>query len=429
MQAEDAASGDRPLPSRMSIAAVLIANGLLRIANSAGGALIGFYLAHLAKTGVHADATLVGSLGAVTSAAELLMALPMGALADRYAPRMLLLGGALLGGLATQIFGITHLIALFFLSRALEGIAAAASTSPLLAHLADATRSRPVFRGKVMGGYELSLLCGLALGALVGGTLWEQMRTHAFSLLAGVYLLAGVLFYAGANAPHTSRPASSSTAGLRQAWADPLLRKLAPAWIAMTAMAGMWLTHITYQLSGPSAPGQYLVGRFSPREVGVILLGYALVFAAGVTIWSFVLARMARIKALRITLTAMLIASLWLTLLNHSAGVSVGVRGFLLALAALSVLVESGFTPTALAYLADIADQGEGRGSAMGIYSLLLGIGSVLGAFLGGLLAHALAFDGLLVGTAVLVLLALFLLPSESNPRNYGISPPQTIRH
>lgn len=415
MQAESAPTLEQPVLSGTRVVTVLIANALLRVANAAGGALIGFYLAHLAKTGIHTDATLVGNLGAVTSGAELLMALPMGALADRYAPRILLLGSALLGSLATQIFGITHLAALFFLSRALEGVAAAGSASPLLAHLADSTRSRPAFRGKVMGGYELSLLCGLALGALVGGTLWERLQTHAFSVLAGIYLLAGSLFYAGAKTPQKppSTP-SSPLAGLREAWADPLLRKLAPAWIAMTAMIGMWLTHITYQLSGPVVAGQYLVGRFSPREVGVILLGYALVFAAGVTIWGFVLPHLARIRALQITLTAMLAACLWLTLLNHAGGFPLWGRGLLIVLAGLSILVESGFTPTALAYLADIADHGEGRGSAMGIYSLLLGIGSVLGAFLGGLLAHALAFDGLLVGTVILILTALFLLPGES---------------
>ena len=189
---------------------------------------------------------------------------------------------------------------------------------------------------------------------------------------------------------------------------------ITPTWIALTATVGMWLTHITYQLSGPSVAGQYLAGRFSPHEVGVIMLGYALVFALGVTIWGFVLVRMTWLRALRITLMAMLVACLWLALLNHAGGLSVWGRGGLVTLAAFSILVESGFTPTALAYLADIADQGDGRGSAMGIYSLLLGIGSVLGAFLGGLMAHILAFDGLLLGTVMLVLLALLVLPRNA---------------
>ena len=103
MRLEGAATEEEPVPFSAALVMVLLANGLLRVANAAGGALVGFYLAHLAKIGIHTDAILVGNLGAVTSGAELLLALPMGALADRYAPRMLLLGSAILGALATQI--------------------------------------------------------------------------------------------------------------------------------------------------------------------------------------------------------------------------------------------------------------------------------------------------------------------------------------
>ena len=85
------------------------------------------------------------------------------------------------------------------------------------------------------------------------------------------------------------------------------------------------------------------------------------------------------------------------------------------ALVALSVMVESGFTPAALAYLADTAGQGEGRGAAMGVYTLLLGLGNALGAGIGGVLAKYLAFDGLILGTvalAIVALAALTLLPA-----------------
>ena len=416
MPIESNPADEAPASSTVDIAMVLLANSLLRVANAASGALIGFYLAHLARIGLPMDAMIVGNLGVVTNGAELLFALPMGALADRYRPQFLLLGSALLGGFATQIFGITHLVTLFFLSRALEGIAAAGSASPLLAHLADRTRLHPAFRGKVMSGYELSLLSGLALGALVAGVFWEWMQTNAFSLIAVVYALAGGLFYWGARGSYKAQYSLSPLRGLLHAGTNPFLRKLAPSWIAVTAIVGMWLTHIAFQLSGPPVARQYLVGRFTPREAGVILLGYALVFSAGVTIWGYALARISRLRALQITLTAMLIACFLLALLNHGGAFPLWGRDVLVTLTALSVMVESGFTPTALAYLADIADQGEMRGAAMGIYSLLMGIGGVLGAWIGGVLADRMAFDGLIVGTVVLALLALAYLPGE--PQN-----------
>ena len=69
-------------PGAGRLLAVLIANGLLRIASSAGGALIGFYLAALARAGRPFDAGLVGALGVVVNVAEVAGALPVGLLAD-----------------------------------------------------------------------------------------------------------------------------------------------------------------------------------------------------------------------------------------------------------------------------------------------------------------------------------------------------------
>ncbi len=141
-----------------------------------------------------------------------------------------------------------------------------------------------------MAWYELSLLACLGFGGLVGRTLWTQMQTNAFSLLAGF------LFYRGANAPHTARIASSPLLGLRKDWEHPLLRKLAPAWIAVTAIVERWLTHIAFQLSGPPVSCQYLVGRYTPQEVAWILLAYALIFATGVTFWGFMMAQKQRLR-------------------------------------------------------------------------------------------------------------------------------------
>ncbi len=395
-------------PGAGRLLAVLIANGLLRIASSAGGALIGFYLAALARAGRPFDAGLVGALGVVVNVAEVAGALPVGLLADRWSPRALLVLGALLGAAATQVFGLGALVPLFYLARALQGVATAAGGPALLAHLTDVSRGDTARRGRIMSFYELSLLAGLALGGLVGGQLWERFATLAFSMLAAAYLLAAALFGWGAGGG-TQAPgaAAAPLAGLWRALADPLLRRLAPAWLAMNAIIGLWLTHIAFQLSGPPVVGQYLVGRFSPGQVGAILLGYALVFAAGVTLWGFLLARVARVRALRITIAAMLGACLLIYLLNTSAGWPPALRWGVTALLALAIVAESGFTPAGLAYLADVAGRSEGRGAAMGIYTLLLGLGSALGAGLGGALARELALNGLVLGTAALAALAL----------------------
>ena len=81
----------------------------------------------------------------------------------------------------------------------------------------------------------------------------------------------------------------------------------------------------------------------------------------------------------------------------------------------IGIFVESGFTPAALAYLAEIAEErAEDRGSVMGVYSVLLAVGQLLGSALAAPFADAqfhgerLGMNGLIVLTGLLCLVALF---------------------
>ncbi|MCP5098737.1 MAG: MFS transporter [Chloroflexi bacterium] len=393
------------------LTAVLIANGLLRVANSAGGALVGFYLAFLASQGRAVDAALVGGLGIVANSAELIGAVPAGMLADRYSPRSLLVVGALIGAMATQLFGITGLIFVFYLSRLLEGISAAIGGPALLSHLTDVTRGQTAVRGRIMAYFELSLLGGLALGTLVGGVSWDLVVTNAFTWMALIYLLVAALFYWGVDRDNmvdvTKRPWQT----LRDTIRNPALRALTPAWLAANGVVGLWLTHIVFQLSGPQIEAQYLVGGFSAKQVGLFSLIYAIVTGLGIFIWGHLLTgRLRWYKALQISLMGMLGTSFCFYLLNSSSAWTSSARGIVIFFYAIAIMVQSGFTPAALTYLVQIAGQSRGRGGTMGIYSLLLGLGNVLGAALGGALARQWYVNGLIVGTLLLVIPAIISL-------------------
>ena len=82
----------------------------------------------------------------------------------------------------------------------------------------------------------------------------------------------------------------------------------------------------------------------------------------------------------------------------------------MLAMTSLIIIIESGFTPAALAWLAKSLIGSDGKGVAMGIYSVLLGIGAIAGSVLAGWLGNALRFDGLLLGTMILAVISLLLL-------------------
>jgi len=77
------------------------------------------------------------------------------------------------------------------------------------------------------------------------------------------------------------------------------------------------------------------------------------------------------------------------------------------------VFLEAGFTPAALAYLADQSRMfAEDRGFVMGLYSVILGIGYLLGNLLGGIFAQIAYFDGLALLTVLFVLIGMVSLGS-----------------
>lgn len=405
--------------TRSRITIVLIANTLLRVAGSSGGQLIAFYLASTANINGMSDIAIIGALGIILNVAELIGAVPVGLATDRYSARSVLVTGALLGGLATLMYFLSQAVAVFFVARALQGIVAVVGGPPLLSLITEATKDSPLARNRVIGFYELSLLSGVALGGLVGGTLWDNFGVVSFSLLSLIYLVIAALFWWGAKLPNHMKSEHPLQA-LRHALANPTLLKLAPAWLALNAVIGLWLTHISFQLNGPKVDGQVLNGRFTATQVGYILLVYAILFASGVLGWSFLLGRVTRVQTMRISITALFVTCAGLYALNVNPWAPT-IEWLIVGIVAISVFVSSGFTPAALAYLASLADEGEGRGSTMGIYTLLFGLGNAVGAGVGGWLASGMAFNGLIIGTLGLVVLAL--LAVTQLPEHVSSSP------
>jgi MFS family permease len=355
---------------------------------------------------------MAGTLGAMAFGAELIGAIPMGVLSDALAPRGLMTVGALLAAAATQLFGMTGSVGIFFVSRSVEGLGAAATAPSLLAHLTDVTDGKPSLRARVMSYFELSLLAGLALGGLFAGQMWRWVGRSSFAAVAIMYLIAAALLSFGAigSRGHGARQARE---GLRRALHEPSLLRLAPIWLCVNSIVGLWLgPTFSFLITQRSSNEQFLSGPFAdaPHQVGWVMLGYSLIFGAGVTGWSIVLPRMDVLKALRISLWAMLAACLGLYLFNHSAAWNLRDRWMIAAATSGSIMVESGFTPAALSLLAGAVGASAGRGAAMGIYSVLLSLGAILGSLLAGGLAAAFSVDGLIYGTMGMAIAALLLV-------------------
>ncbi|MFN2527304.1 MAG: MFS transporter [Candidatus Baltobacteraceae bacterium] len=384
----------------------------MRTAGGTSGILIGLYLANLSNHGLHEGVALIGLLGAVGFAAELFASIPMGIASDATQPRLLMTSGALLGAFAVFLFPLTHSTPVFFVSRALEGLGAAAIVPALLAYLADMTQGDSAIRVRAMSYFELTLLAGIALGGLFASQLFRALGSAAFFAVAIIYLVCAALLFLNVSATKV-RHIANPLADLAEVLRLPSVRSLAPVWLGVNAIVGLWLGPVLPFLLTKHATGtQYLAGIYAgaPSRVGWLLLAYAIVFGTGVVAWSVILPRVRLQRAMGICLAAMLPVCAGIYVLNHSVAEPAGVRWIIGGITALLIMVESGFTPAALAWLAASLPVQSGRGAAMGIYSVLLSVGAIVGSLLAALLGARYSIDGLLYGTVGVALLALVFL-------------------
>jgi predicted MFS family arabinose efflux permease len=96
---------------------------------------------------------------------------------------------------------------------------------------------------------------------------------------------------------------------------------------------------------------------------------------------------------------------------NHSDVLPLVVPAIGVVLVAFGLFVLAGATPAALGLLADISERfPTDRGAIMGLYSVFLALGQIGGSLVGGVAAEWQGFDGLLLATFGLLLIAIFPL-------------------
>jgi MFS family permease len=334
-----------------------------------------------------------------------------------------------------QIHPLTTIAAIIAIGRLLEGVTTAANAPGTLGYLADATSGTgpksATFRGRVMGLYEISFLVGLAAGQFLGGHLWGWLGANGFRVISLIYLVAaGVLFLfvpeslpqqarehhgrhreAAKRAEHPIRALlSARLKSYAMLMREPALRSFVPAWLAVNAVLGLWLNHLAAVMVEPGAgnppspfPAQLLSGHLSPQDVSSAQGGFAVAFLVGIFIWSQFYGRVRRTNMMLASIAGVFIVCFALLGINNNILPGPWGQWPLLPVLVLGVLLESGFTPVALAYLADISEtRVEHRGAVMGLYSVFLGIGQFVGGAGGGLFIVGHGFNGLILGSLLL---------------------------
>jgi MFS family permease len=404
-----AAPGDGQRHDVRSVSFALGGTFVLRCASYAAGLIIPVSLGLRSRTDSDVTAIYASLIGVAFYSAELLGAPIFGALSDRFGRKPFMLLGPVFGGVAIQLLGITAIVPIFILVRVLEGLSTASSAPATLGYISAQTAGSPRFRARVMGFYEAATVVGLAGGAAVGGRLYEHYGYWAFSLIALIYLLSLLLFLAVKRHGPLAPRAPHDVPALVRRLVNRRIMRFAPAWLAANAVLGAWLNTGPYLAASAPDPGQFLMQQRGPGEIGTAFMVFGIVFTVGAVAWGFAMPTLGRQVTLLIGVFGLGFTSVVLWMLNGLGPDPVHrLIPPLLGLVMLGVFLESGFTPAALTYLAEIAEeQAEDRGSVMGVYSVLLSAGQLVGAGAAGPFAAMAGFNGLIVLTGLLTTIAL----------------------
>jgi MFS family permease len=413
--------------SRRSVMPLLLGTFILRINTGAGAIILGLFLAHLAhqEHGHHAVNSLqVGLLAVAFFITELTLAPFMGALSDHLGRRTFLIAGPLLGLLITTLLPFTpieHPLPYLLSLQVLSGLSSAIMNPAVLGYLADFTSRDQARRTRTMGLYELVTTGGIATGVVLAGFAWDHFGRLAFGMLALFYFIVAVCMLLSpiVNQVIDRGKVDMLVTRYVRIVRTPRLFIFIPAWISINALVGVWVgSQLTFLLSSPRHdPHQLLMGSLSGpgggSRLSLILGAYVLFFGLCLLFWSFFLRHVPRLFLMLASVSGVYLVCIALAILNHGGLGNALLLVICLLIFLLGIFAESSFAPSALSYLAEISeDFAKDRGLLMGLYTIFLGLGQLLGNGLGGVFAQRWGFDGLIYLTALLASVALVSLLS-----------------
>lgn len=408
-----------------SIIAVLLGTFTLRFSTGLTGGLLVYYLDDLPKYGgVSVDSTTVALLTAGYFVAELVGSPIFGYLSDRFGAHRIMQIGPMFGLAAALVTAFVVDLWVLGGTRLLEGGAAAASIPSILGYIALATSTDEALRGKAVARFEAATLAGIGFGIVAAGPIFDLLGRSGFLLNAVIYAGSFAIYRWGVEelhhegspeqleaGTHHLRPTSLDWGRYRRLLRSSRIWLLAPTWIALNAVLGSWATQSVFQLvrePPPAFSDQLLMQGTSPTTVSIAFAGVGLIFLAGLWYWGNRFKRMRRTTIIAIGLAGALVMLAATFALNHSGGWSLIAQAPLALAAAGGLFVMAGATPAALGLLADISESHPAdRGAIMGLYSVFLGIGQILGALVSGPAGDWAGIDGLLIASTGLILVAI----------------------
>lgn len=311
----------------------------------------------------------VGLILAMYPIAEAISAMPVGRLADRISRKRLHLVGMATITVLTAAIGFTRNLLDVSVLHAFMGVSAAMAAVTSLTLLGDATKQTS--RGKKMGGFDLANLGGYGLGFGLGSVLASIFLNSHYGLAEAFWVTSGIFFFTSLLATkflvEPVRSIELNQPGIRHRRIGARLRPVLPVWLGQTIILGMYflLPKAFQQTSVPIT-----------RDLLIFLGVIGGLFALGAIVFGHISDKVGRTKIMIVG--------------------AIGELGFLIifgwsfpyflkyaiVLAPLFFLA-SAIAPAILSYVSDISGKAR-RGSANGVYSVVLSVGMAVGNILGG---------------------------------------------
>lgn len=416
---------------------IAITSALLsRIAGRISFVIMSFYLGER-----FTSATIVVLILESFYITELLISPLVGSLSDRIGRKPFLLLSPLLAAIATtsmlfvtQLFprpnvhlvnaGLIIFLLILLVERLIEGVASGMNVPATLGYITDVSKGSERLRVRVMTAFEIVTVAGITLAIPFGGKISSAMGTRGFFVVIGIYLLALLLVRNGLDESlpqhEMKRDHSSLFTGLTVIRHKRIFTFL-PAWFSVNALVGSWTTLLLIVLAYPDPaadarhPHQLLYGGFGKMGASLWVGIFALIFLLGMVLWVPLVTRMRRTTVMMISLAGLALMIITLTLLNGLAenpySLTATARPLAVALVILvipGILLLSGFTPVALTQMSALADTlPYQRGAVMGLYSVVLAIGQLLGSVIGGFCVDLGGFYGLMGFSTVMGCISL----------------------
>ena len=393
-----------------SLWAVLAGTFTLRFSTGLTGAMLGFYLATLPEHGGQAvDAVVVGLFAAIFYLAELVLSPFFGILSDRLGHHRVMLFGPVFGGdRGRSSPALTTNLLVLGGTRLLEGASTAASVPSILGYIALATAGNEI-AARQGGGALRGRDAGRARGRVHRGA--QAVRgPRTDRVLPQRGHLRRLVPHLPARRQGPGRRARGRGRAARRA---PPLPRPDPHVARLAARAdldrGQRLDRAVVQpvalpvrAGEPGLPRPGPDGGFTADQITLAAIVIAVVFGAGLLYWGnrFKTMRRTTIILYGIVGGGVLVAGRRWSSTTAIGAARSSCRSSRRRSRPGGLFVLAGATPAALGLLADMSERVPGdRGAIMGLYSVFLAIGQIVGSLIGGVAADWRGIDGMLLAT------------------------------